>query len=346
MTPMTKKILKPSFGPVDLVLYPKVGKFQQMCSKKSWTTALPYAVPYEFIPFETSDGEPAGDYNDLVYHIYLGQTDQILWILRCHSRSPAWRMIVPIQDDGRKNAWIFMKPLQMDLWLTIGVFFIFTGFVVWVLEHRENKQFRGPPSKQVGMIFWGEVSQQLIKVCGNRVGFCGASTYFELYSELNINVNSRKAATQCYRYKGPQKKWRICWLPQWITSDSLNLESFTGLFLVASTSLISTLVIFLSTFLYNNRVILASNESSIWQKLRAMSRAFDEEAEKSSDASKKTKPANEVMVVPSDCPQSPVTSNPQLVEWIFTNDDHVFTTTENNTPIHETLEIEVNEAKE
>lgn len=131
-----------------------------------------------------------------------------------------------------------------------------------------------------------------------------------------------------------------------ITSDSLNLKSFKGLFLVAATSLISALVIFMSTFLYNNRVILASNESSIWKKLMAMSRAFDEEAEKSSDASKKTKPANEVMVVPSDCPRSPVTSNPQLVEWIFTDDDHLFTTTENNTPIHETLEIEVNEAKE
>ncbi|KAL0319520.1 UNVERIFIED_CONTAM: Glutamate receptor 2.8 [Sesamum angustifolium] len=62
--------------------------------------------------------------------------------------------VVPIKDNERKNAWIFMKPLTMDLWLTIGAFFVFTGFVVWVLEHRVNKEFRGPRLQQVGMIFW------------------------------------------------------------------------------------------------------------------------------------------------------------------------------------------------
>lgn len=63
-------------------------------------------------------------------------------------------IIVPITKNERKNAWIFMKPLTSGLWLTIGAFFVFTGFVVWVLEHRKNKAFRGPPYKQVGMIFW------------------------------------------------------------------------------------------------------------------------------------------------------------------------------------------------
>ena len=63
-------------------------------------------------------------------------------------------MIVRIEDDRRKSAWIFMKPLTMDLWLTTGAFFIFTGIVVWVLEHRVNKEFRGTPHNQLGMVFW------------------------------------------------------------------------------------------------------------------------------------------------------------------------------------------------
>ncbi|XP_058226995.1 glutamate receptor 2.8-like [Rhododendron vialii] len=63
-------------------------------------------------------------------------------------------MIIPFEDDDRKNAWIFMKPLKMDLWLTTGFFFVFTRFVVWVAEHRVNEEFHGPPGKQVGMIFW------------------------------------------------------------------------------------------------------------------------------------------------------------------------------------------------
>ena len=34
--------------------------------------ALPYAVSYEFIPFERANGETTGTYNDLVYQVYLG----------------------------------------------------------------------------------------------------------------------------------------------------------------------------------------------------------------------------------------------------------------------------------
>ena len=32
---------------------------------------LPYAVPYEYVPFSTPDGKPAGTYNDLVYQVFL-----------------------------------------------------------------------------------------------------------------------------------------------------------------------------------------------------------------------------------------------------------------------------------
>lgn len=62
--------------------------------------------------------------------------------------------IVPIRDNDRQNTWIFMKPLTPSLWLTIFAFFVFIGLVVWVLEHRVNDEFRGPPRQQVGMMFW------------------------------------------------------------------------------------------------------------------------------------------------------------------------------------------------
>ncbi|PSS07257.1 Glutamate receptor 2.8 like [Actinidia chinensis var. chinensis] len=128
--------------------------------------SLPYAVQYKFIPFETPNGKSAGSYNDLVYGIFQEKYDAVVGdvtIVANRSRfvdftmpytESGVAMIVRIEDDGRKNAWIFMKPLTMDLWLTTGAFFIFTGFVVWVLEHRVNKEFRGPPRQQVGMIFW------------------------------------------------------------------------------------------------------------------------------------------------------------------------------------------------
>ena len=64
------------------------------------------------------------------------------------------QMVVSVNDDERKSLWIFLKPLSLNLWLTIGIAFIFTGLVIWVLEHRVNTEFRGPPEQQLGLIFW------------------------------------------------------------------------------------------------------------------------------------------------------------------------------------------------
>lgn len=63
-------------------------------------------------------------------------------------------MVVPIQDDKSKNAWVFLKPLSWELWLTSFCSFVFIGALIWILEHRINEDFRGPPWHQVGMIFW------------------------------------------------------------------------------------------------------------------------------------------------------------------------------------------------
>ena len=70
-------------------------------------------------------------------------------------------MVVPIKDNERKNAWVFLKPLTWDLWITSGVFFVFIGFVVWVLEHRINEEFRGPPSHEIGTSLWYSFSTMI-----------------------------------------------------------------------------------------------------------------------------------------------------------------------------------------
>ena len=63
-------------------------------------------------------------------------------------------MVVKTKAGHQKNIWIFLKPLSWDLWLTTGVAFIVTGLIIWVLEHRTNTEFRGPPDQQLGTIFW------------------------------------------------------------------------------------------------------------------------------------------------------------------------------------------------
>ncbi|KAJ6373296.1 hypothetical protein OIU76_027603 [Salix suchowensis] len=128
--------------------------------------ALPYALPYEYIPYANPDGKPAGTYNDLAYQVYLKKFDAVVGDMTIIFNRSLYidytlpytesgvSMIVPIADNNSKNAWVFMKPLTWDLWVSTFVFFVFIGFVVWVLEHRVNEDFRGSASDQAGASFW------------------------------------------------------------------------------------------------------------------------------------------------------------------------------------------------
>ncbi|GKD76436.1 glutamate receptor 2.8-like protein, partial [Tanacetum coccineum] len=124
------------------------------------------APPYDYYPSGNLSGEGSGSYDDLVYGIVKEEYDVVVGDVTIRANRSKYvdftlpytesgiSMIVPIKVDDRKNAWIFMRPLEKKLWGTTFAFFIYTGVVVWVLEHRVNKEFRGRPYKQVGMMFW------------------------------------------------------------------------------------------------------------------------------------------------------------------------------------------------
>ncbi|KAJ9190552.1 hypothetical protein P3X46_001739 [Hevea brasiliensis] len=63
-------------------------------------------------------------------------------------------MIVPTQDHTNSKTWVFLKPLTWGVWITSICFFVFIGLVVWVLEHRINDDFQGPPLRQIGTSIW------------------------------------------------------------------------------------------------------------------------------------------------------------------------------------------------
>ncbi|CAB4296534.1 unnamed protein product [Prunus armeniaca] len=127
--------------------------------------SLPYAVPYKLYPYAKPNGEAAGSYNDLVNQVFLGNYDAAVGDITIRANRSLYVdftlpytesgvfMVVPIKDNKSKKAWVFLKPLTWELWVS-GCSFIFIGFVVWILEHRINKDFRGPPDHQVGTIFW------------------------------------------------------------------------------------------------------------------------------------------------------------------------------------------------
>ncbi|KAG6644194.1 glutamate receptor 2.1-like [Carya illinoinensis] len=127
--------------------------------------ALPFPLPYELLPFANKDRQSAGTYDELTYQIKLQKYDAVVGDTtivanRCsyvdftlpYSESGV-SMVVQVKDDKKKNFWIFLKPLSLDLWLTTGAAFVIIGVVIWVLEHRINNEFRGPRVQQLGTIF-------------------------------------------------------------------------------------------------------------------------------------------------------------------------------------------------
>ena len=52
------------------------------------------------------------------------------------------------------NAWAFLRPFTPMMWGVTAIFFLIVGAVVWILEHRINDEFRGPPKKQVVTVLW------------------------------------------------------------------------------------------------------------------------------------------------------------------------------------------------
>ncbi|KAI4356970.1 hypothetical protein L6164_000947 [Bauhinia variegata] len=120
---------------------------------------LTFPLFYEFLPF-------GGTYDELLMQIQNKEFDAVVGdITIVANRSndidftlpffeSSVAMVVSMKHDERNKMWIFVRPLSWKLWLTTGLAFIFTGFIVWILEHRTNTEFRGSKKQQLGMIFW------------------------------------------------------------------------------------------------------------------------------------------------------------------------------------------------
>ncbi|KAJ9670961.1 hypothetical protein PVL29_027106 [Vitis rotundifolia] len=124
---------------------------------------LPYAVPYKLVPF--GDGIHNPSCTDLVRMITTGVYDAAIGdiaIVTNRTRMADFTqpyiesglvVVVPIKTSN-SNAWAFLKPFSKNMWIVTGTFFLLVGAVVWILEHRINDEFRGPPRRQVVTILW------------------------------------------------------------------------------------------------------------------------------------------------------------------------------------------------
>lgn len=62
-------------------------------------------------------------------------------------------VIVAPVDSSKSSAWVFLKPFTLQLWVVIALSFVIIAVVIWILEHRVNDDFRGPPKRQIITMF-------------------------------------------------------------------------------------------------------------------------------------------------------------------------------------------------
>ncbi|CAL5366031.1 unnamed protein product [Camellia sinensis] len=124
---------------------------------------LPYAVPYKLIPFGDGINNPSG--TDLVRLITADVYDAAVGdIAIITNRTRMVDFTQPYIESGlvvvapvrrlNSNGWAFLRPFTPMMWSVTAVFFLAVGVVIWILEHRINDEFRGPPRKQFTTILW------------------------------------------------------------------------------------------------------------------------------------------------------------------------------------------------
>ncbi|CAH9115824.1 unnamed protein product [Cuscuta epithymum] len=82
------------------------------------------------------------------------------------------------------------------MWAVTAFFFIVVGTVVWILEHRINDEFRGPPQKQLITIVWFSLSTMFFAHRENTVSTLGrAVLIIWLFVVLIINSSYTASLT-------------------------------------------------------------------------------------------------------------------------------------------------------
>ncbi|GMY11067.1 glutamate receptor 3.6-like [Fagus crenata] len=128
---------------------------------------LPYAVPYKLIPFGDGTNNPSS--TELVHLITTGVYDAAVGdIAIITNRTRIVDFTQPYVESGlvvvakvrrlNSSAWAFLRPFTPMMWGVTAIFFLIVGAAVWILEHRINDEFRGPPRKQVVTILWFSLS--------------------------------------------------------------------------------------------------------------------------------------------------------------------------------------------
>ncbi|KAF5821964.1 putative periplasmic binding protein-like I [Helianthus annuus] len=127
--------------------------------------ALPYKVPYVFVPFSMARRPNSESYNQLIYQVYLQNYDAVVGDTTITAnRSLYVDFTIPYTDLGvgtvardnhnQRKLWWFLEPLDTHMWVATTCSFFIIGATIWVIEYPINTTFQGPWQEVVGNVLW------------------------------------------------------------------------------------------------------------------------------------------------------------------------------------------------
>ncbi|KAJ4799712.1 Glutamate receptor [Rhynchospora pubera] len=143
---------------------------------------LPYPVSYSFVPFGNGKENPS--YSGLVQKVVSNEIDGAVGdISIVTNRTKVVDFTQPFVGSGlvvlvpmkrqKSDSWAFLQPFTLSMWGITGVFFLLVGVVVWILEHRINEDFRGPPKRQLITVLWFSFSTLFFSHKENTISILG-----------------------------------------------------------------------------------------------------------------------------------------------------------------------------
>ncbi|KAM7479516.1 hypothetical protein LguiA_027729 [Lonicera macranthoides] len=164
---------------------------------------LPYAVPYKFFLF--GDGHQNPSYGELVNKITSDEFDAVIGdIAIVTNRTRIVDFTQPYIESGlvivvpvrklNSSAWAFLRPFTPWMWGVTAAFFLIVGAVIWILEHRINDEFRGPPKKQIVTILWFSFSTMFFSHRENTMSTLGRLVLF-IWLFVVLIINSSYTAS-------------------------------------------------------------------------------------------------------------------------------------------------------
>ncbi|XP_057528316.1 glutamate receptor 3.4-like isoform X3 [Amaranthus tricolor] len=143
---------------------------------------LPYPVPHKYVLY--GDGIRNPEFNRLVYDVADNRFDAAVGdITIVTNRTRIVDFTQPFMESGlvvvvpirkvKSSAWAFLKPFTIQMWCVTGAFFLLVGIVIWILEHRVNTEFRGPPTQQLITICWFSFSTMFFSHRENTLSTLG-----------------------------------------------------------------------------------------------------------------------------------------------------------------------------